>query len=138
MSKGKRLLVADDQRDVLTALELLLKAEGISAATVTSPEAIVAAVERERFDAVLMDLNYTRDTTSGEEGLDVLNRLAATPGSPPVIVMTAWGSIELAVEAMRRGARDFVTKPWDNRELLSTIAKTSARSRRATRETSSR
>ncbi len=117
----KRLLIADDQRDVLTALELLFKAEGISASTVTSPEAIVTSVIGERFDAVLMDLNYTRDTTSGEEGLDVLTRLGAIPGSPPVIVMTAWGSIELAVEAMKRGARDFVTKPWDNRELLATI-----------------
>jgi sigma-B regulation protein RsbU (phosphoserine phosphatase) len=117
----KRLLIADDQRDVLTALELLLKAEGISAATVTSPDAIVTAVGRECFDAVLMDLNYTRDTTSGEEGLDVLTRLAAIPGAPPIIVMTAWGSIELAVEAMKRGARDFVTKPWDNRELLATL-----------------
>jgi sigma-B regulation protein RsbU (phosphoserine phosphatase) len=119
----KRLLIADDQRDVLTALELLLKAEGISAATTTSPEAIVGLVERERFDAVLMDLNYTRDTTSGEEGLDVLSRLSRMPGAPPVIVMTAWGSIELAVEAMKRGARDFVTKPWENRELLQTIAR---------------
>jgi sigma-B regulation protein RsbU (phosphoserine phosphatase) len=123
MPTAKRLLLADDQRDVLTALELLFKAEGISAATVTSPDAIVAAVERESFDAVLMDLNYTRDTTSGEEGLDVLTRLASIPGAPPVIVMTAWGSIGLAVEAMRRGARDFVTKPWDNRELLATVEK---------------
>lgn len=122
MATGKRILLADDQRDVLTALELLFKAEGISAATVTSPDAIVAAVGRESFDAVLMDLNYTRDTTSGEEGLDVLTRLASIPGAPPVIVMTAWGSIGLAVEAMRRGARDFVTKPWDNRELLATVA----------------
>jgi sigma-B regulation protein RsbU (phosphoserine phosphatase) len=119
----KRLLIADDQRDVLMALELLFKAEGISATTVTSPEAIVTSVQAERFDAVLMDLNYTRDTTSGEEGLDVLTRLAAIPGSPPVIVMTAWGSIELAVEAMKRGARDFVTKPWDNRELILTIGR---------------
>jgi sigma-B regulation protein RsbU (phosphoserine phosphatase) len=119
----KRLLIADDQRDVLTALELLFKAEGISATTVSSPEAIVTSVQTERFDAVLMDLNYARDTTSGEEGLDVLMRLAAIPGSPPIIVMTAWGSIELAVEAMKRGARDFVTKPWDNRELLLTIGR---------------
>ena len=123
MKTMKRLLIADDQRDVLTALELLFKAEGISASTVTSPEAIVTSVQRERYDAVLMDLNYTRDTTSGEEGLDVLTRLASIPNSPPVIVMTAWGSIELAVEAMKRGARDFVTKPWDNRELLLTIGK---------------
>jgi phosphoserine phosphatase RsbU/P len=119
----KRLLIADDQRDVLTALELLFKAEGIAATTTTSPDAIMSLVERERFDAVLMDLNYTRDTTSGEEGLDVLTRLASISGSPPVIVMTAWGSIELAVEAMKRGARDFVTKPWDNRELLATIGR---------------
>jgi phosphoserine phosphatase RsbU/P len=117
----KRILIADDQRDVLTALELLFKAAGISALAVTSPEAIMASIERDRFDAVLMDLNYTRDTTSGEEGLDVLTRFGEIEGAPPVIVMTAWGSIELAVEAMKRGARDFVTKPWDNRELLATI-----------------
>jgi sigma-B regulation protein RsbU (phosphoserine phosphatase) len=117
----RRILVADDQRDVLTALELLFKSEGISAATVTSPEAIVSAVRGELFDAVLMDLNYTRDTTSGEEGLDVLSTLASVPDAPPIIVMTAWGSIELAVEAMRRGACDFVTKPWDNRELIATV-----------------
>jgi sigma-B regulation protein RsbU (phosphoserine phosphatase) len=116
-----RVLVADDQRDVLTALELLFKSEGIIAVTVTSPEAIVAAVRGEPFDAVLMDLNYTRDTTSGEEGLDVLSTLASVPNAPPIIVMTAWGSIELAVEAMRRGACDFVTKPWDNRELIATV-----------------
>ncbi|MGH9322839.1 MAG: PP2C family protein-serine/threonine phosphatase [Vicinamibacteria bacterium] len=124
---AKRILVADDQRDVLTALELLFKAQGISAVTVTSPEAILTAVSREDFDAVLMDLNYTRDTTSGEEGLDALSRLAALPNAPPVIVMTAWGSIELAVEAMKRGARDFVTKPWDNRVLLATITRNTER-----------
>jgi sigma-B regulation protein RsbU (phosphoserine phosphatase) len=126
-----RILVADDQRDVLIALELLFKAVGISAVTVTSPEAIVSAVEKEAFDAVLMDLNYTRDTTSGEEGLDVLRTLASVPNSPPIIVMTAWGSIELAVEAMRRGACDFVTKPWDNRELLATVERNRESRRKA-------
>ncbi len=88
----KRLLIADDQRDVLTALELLFKAEGISASAVTTPEAIITSIERDRFDAVLMDLNYTRDTTSGEEGLDVLTRLREIESAPPVIVMTAWGA----------------------------------------------
>jgi sigma-B regulation protein RsbU (phosphoserine phosphatase) len=126
-----RILVADDQRDVLTALELLFKAEGIAAVTVTSPEAILSAVGSEPFDAVLMDLNYTRDTTSGEEGLDLLKTLASLPDLPPVIVMTAWGSIELAVEAMRRGACDFVTKPWDNRELLATIERNRSSRRKA-------
>lgn len=125
--RAKRVLVADDQRDVLTALELLFKSVGISALSVTSPEAILAAVESAPFDVVLMDLNYTRDTTSGKEGLDVLARLGAIPGSPPVVVMTAWGSIELAVEAMKRGARDFVTKPWDNRELVATIERNARR-----------
>jgi sigma-B regulation protein RsbU (phosphoserine phosphatase) len=126
-----RILVADDQRDVLTALELLFKAEGISAVTVTSPEAIISAIHGEPFDAVLMDLNYTRDTTSGEEGLDVLKTLASVPDAPPIIVMTAWGSIELAVEAMRRGACDFVTKPWDNRELIATVERNRQSRRKA-------
>jgi phosphoserine phosphatase RsbU/P len=121
------VLVADDQRDVLTALELLFKSEGMHALSVTSPEAILTAVASAPFDVVLMDLNYTRDTTSGAEGLDVLARLARIPGSPPVVVMTAWGSIELAVEAMKRGARDFVTKPWDNRELVATIERNARR-----------
>jgi len=116
-----RLLIADDQSDVLEALRLLLKAEGYEIETVTSPGAIVRAVEEREFDAVLMDLNYTRDTTSGREGLDLLSRLQAIDSTLPAIVMTAWGSVDLAVEAMRRGARDFVQKPWENERLLSIV-----------------
>ena len=116
-----RVLLADDQADVLTALRLMLKAEGFEAEAITSPEEILLAVENGEFDLILMDMNYTRDTTSGLEGLELLARLQALPQMPPIIVMTAWGSIDLAVEAMRRGARDFVLKPWDNQRLLATV-----------------
>jgi DNA-binding NtrC family response regulator len=116
-----RVLVADDQPDVIEALRLLLKAEGFDFEPARSPGAIVAALEAREFDAVLMDLNYARDTTSGAEGLDLLSRIQAMDASLPVVVMTAWGSVELAVEAMRRGARDFVQKPWDNARLLSIL-----------------
>jgi len=116
-----RVLVADDQAHVLEALRLLLKAEGYEIETATSPAAILRAVEEREFDAVLMDLNYTRDTTSGREGLDLLSRLQAVDQTLPAIVMTAWGSVDLAVEAMRRGARDFVQKPWENERLLSIV-----------------
>jgi len=116
-----RVLVADDQAHVLEALRLLLKAEGYDIETATSPAAILRAVEEREFDAVLMDLNYTRDTTSGREGLDLLSRLQAIDQTLPAIVMTAWGSVDLAVEAMRRGARDFVQKPWENERLLSIV-----------------
>ena len=115
------ILIADDQSDVLEALRLLLKSEGLSAETVRSPEAVIEAVEERDFDAVLIDLNYTRDTTSGREGLDLLSRLREIDASLPVVVMTAWGSVESAVEAMRRGARDYVEKPWDNARLLATL-----------------
>ncbi|HLH39567.1 MAG TPA: sigma-54 dependent transcriptional regulator [Bryobacteraceae bacterium] len=118
-----RVLIADDQPDVLEALRLLLKGEGFSIESATSPAAIIAALETRDFDVVLMDLNYTRDTTSGQEGLDLLARIQALDPVLPVVVMTAWGTVELAVEAMRRGARDFIQKPWDNARLLS-IAKT--------------
>src|SRR5579875_1898903 len=118
-----RVLIADDQPDVLEALRLLLKGEGFSIESATSPAAILAALETRDFDVVLMDLNYTRDTTSGQEGLDLLARIQALDPMLPVVVMTAWGTVELAVEAMRRGARDFIQKPWDNARLLS-IAKT--------------
>jgi len=117
----QRILIADDQPDVLIALKLLLKAEGYQTEAVDSPDAIVRTAKEKRFDLILMDLNYTRDTTSGEEGLDVLARLQGHDSAPPVIVMTAWGSVELAVEAMRRGARDFVMKPWDNMKLMGTL-----------------
>jgi DNA-binding NtrC family response regulator len=116
-----RVLVADDQADVREALRLLLKGEGLAAEMASNPADVLAAVERRAFDAVLIDLNYTRDTTSGAEGLDLLGRLRALDPTLPVVVMTAWGSIELAVEAMRRGARDFVQKPWDNARLLATV-----------------
>jgi len=116
-----RVLVADDQQDVLEALRLLLKAEGYKTETATSPRAILKAMESSDFDVLLMDLNYARDTTSGQEGLDLLRRIQALDSTLPVIVMTAWGSVELAVEAMRHGARDFVQKPWDNARLLSIL-----------------
>jgi DNA-binding NtrC family response regulator len=116
-----RVLVADDQRDVLEALRLLLKGEGFAIETASSPAGILAALEAKDFDAVLMDLNYARDTTSGEEGLDLLARIQRLDATLPVIVMTAWGTVDLAVEAMRRGARDFVQKPWDNTRLLTTL-----------------
>src|SRR5262249_24469989 len=116
-----RVLVADDQRDVLEALRLLLKSEGIESDTVSSPAAVIAALDRRDFDAVLIDLNYARDTTSGAEGLDLLTRLRDLDESLPVIVMTAWGTVDRAVEAMRGGARDFVQKPWENARLLPTL-----------------
>lgn len=127
-----RVLVADDQLDVLEALRLLLKAEGFDIEAVTSPAAVVDAVEAREFDTVLMDLNYTRDTTSGREGLDLIVRLQGLDQTLPLVVMTAWGSVDLAVEAMRRGARDFVQKPWDNERLL-TILRTQAELARALR-----
>jgi len=123
-----RVLVSDDQQDVLEAIRLLLKGAGHSAETVDSPRSALAAVEREPFDLVLMDMNYSRDTTSGDEGLTLLDRLLERDGSRPVIVMTAWSSVDLAVEAMRRGAADFIQKPWDNVRLLATIEKQANRS----------
>jgi DNA-binding NtrC family response regulator len=116
-----RILIADDQPDVLEALRLLLKAEGFEATAVTSPAEVMAAVEEADFDLALIDLNYTRDTTSGREGFDLLSTLRSLDGTLPVVVMTAWGSVEGAVEAMRRGARDYIEKPWDNERLLVTI-----------------
>jgi len=116
-----RVLVADDQRDVLEALRLLLKGEGFSVETTSSPAGVLVALEAKDFDAVLMDLNYARDTTSGEEGLDLLARIQRLDSMLPVVVMTAWGTVDLAVEAMRRGARDFVQKPWDNTRLTTTL-----------------
>jgi DNA-binding NtrC family response regulator len=118
---GARILVADDQPDVLEALRILLKAEGNEAVTASSPAEVISIVERSSVDLALIDLNYTRDTTSGVEGLDLLGRLRTLDATLPVVVMTAWGSVEGAVEAMRRGARDYVEKPWDNERLLATI-----------------
>jgi sigma-B regulation protein RsbU (phosphoserine phosphatase) len=116
-----RVLIADDQPDLIDALRLLLKPEGIQMEAVHSPEAAVAAVERGEFDLLLMDLNYTGDTTSGREGIDLLSRVQKVDSTLPVVVMTGWGSVDLAVEAMRRGVRDFVQKPWDNKQLVSTL-----------------
>lgn len=116
-----RVLIADDQADVLEALRILLKGAGIQSETAASPKQVIAAVERSEFDAVLMDLNYTRDTTSGKEGLDLLTELQGLEATLPVIVMTAWGSVGGAVDAIRRGARDYVEKPWDNERLLKTL-----------------
>jgi DNA-binding NtrC family response regulator len=116
-----RVLIADDQPDVLEALRLLLKGEGFQIESATSPAGILAALETREFDVVLMDLNYTRDTTSGQEGLDLLSRVQGIDGMAPVVVMTAWGSVDLAVEAMRRGARDFIQKPWDNARLMTIV-----------------
>ncbi|HZU27304.1 MAG TPA: SpoIIE family protein phosphatase [Bryobacteraceae bacterium] len=118
-----RVLVSDDQADVREALRLLLKGAGYATETVDSPAAVLRAVASELFDLILMDLNYTRDTTSGQEGLDLLEQLSARQEIPPVVVMTAWGNVDLAVAAMQRGATDFVQKPWDNARLLSTIEK---------------
>ncbi len=120
MSRAK-LLIADDQPDVLEALRILLKAEDYEVETATSPAGVLQAVEERDFDALLIDLNYTRDTTSGSEGFELLTRLQELDSSLPVVVMTAWGSIQGAVEAMRRGARDYVEKPWDNARLLSML-----------------
>src|SRR5580765_3840524 len=116
-----RVLIADDQPDVLEALRLLLKGEGYKIESAGSPAALVEAIDADEFDAVLMDLNYARDTTSGQEGLDLLSLLRSRDATLPVVVMTAWGSVEVAVEAMRRGARDFVQKPWDNARLMAII-----------------
>jgi DNA-binding NtrC family response regulator len=116
-----RILVADDQPDVLEALRLLLKAEGYQIETVKSPAAVIKAIEARDFSVVLMDLNYARDTTSGQEGLDLLPKIQAVDSLLPVVVMTAWASVDLAVEAMRRGARDFITKPWDNPRLTAIV-----------------
>ncbi|HEY7501736.1 MAG TPA: SpoIIE family protein phosphatase [Vicinamibacterales bacterium] len=116
-----RILVADDQPDLIDALRLLLKGEGIHVDAAGSPDAALAALARGPFDLLLMDLNYTGDTTSGREGIDLLSRVQALDSLLPVIVMTGWGSVDLAVEAMRRGVRDFVQKPWDNQQLISTL-----------------
>src|SRR5690349_18040300 len=127
-----RLLIADDQPDVLEALRLLLKGEGYRIESAGSPAAILETIDSMELDAVLMDLNYARDTTSGQEGLDLLSQMRSHDPTLPVVVMTAWGSVEVAVEAMRRGARDFVQKPWENARLL-TIVRTQVELARALR-----
>src|SRR5437879_9508591 len=113
-----RILIADDQQDVLDALRLLLKGHGYSIETVNSPADLLAAVARQEFDILLIDLNYARDTTSGREGLDVLNRLKAFEDAPPVVAMTGWATVGLAVEAMQYGVSDSVEIPWNNIGML--------------------
>ena len=120
-STRPRVLVADDQPDVVEALRLLLVSAGFTLETAVGPSEVLVRMRRGEFDAALVDLNYTRDTTSGREGLDLLTKLREVDETLPVVVMTAWGSVEGAVEAMRRGARDYIEKPWNNRRLLATL-----------------
>src|SRR5215471_10545977 len=132
-STAPRILAADDQPHILDAIEILLKPQGYRIDRVRSPELAREALATEQYDAVLIDLNYTRDTTSGREGLDLLAEIVSQDSALPVVVMTAWGNVELAVEAMRRGARDFIQKPWENERLLS-ILRTQVELRRALQE----
>jgi DNA-binding NtrC family response regulator len=128
-----RVLAADDQQHILDAIEILLRPQGYQVETARSPALAREALATASYDALLIDLNYTRDTTSGQEGLDLLSEIVALDSAIPVIVMTAWGNVALAVEAMRRGARDFIQKPWENERLL-TVLRTQIELRRALRE----
>src|SRR3954465_4869320 len=116
-----RILIADDQRDVLEALRILLKGEGFQTDAVTSLAGVVNALEKKEYALLMMDLNYTRDTTSGQEGLEAIPKIQEIDNTLPIVVMTAWATIDLAVEAMKRGARDFVPKPWDNERLMAIV-----------------
>jgi DNA-binding NtrC family response regulator len=116
-----RILLADDQRDVLEALRILLKGEGYQTEAVTSLAAVFNALEKKDYALLIMDLNYTRDTTSGQEGLAAIPKIQEIDNTLPIVVMTAWATIDLAVDAMKRGARDFVPKPWDNERLLTIV-----------------
>ena len=120
-SENSRILIADDQRDVLEALRILLKGEGYQTEAATSLAGIFHSLEKKEYALLLMDLNYARDTTSGQEGLSAIPKIRQVDNSLPIVVMTAWATVELAVEAMKRGARDFVTKPWDNQRLLAIL-----------------
>jgi sigma-B regulation protein RsbU (phosphoserine phosphatase) len=117
------MLIADDDGDILTALRLLLSNDGYELEAVSSPAAVLEAIKRKQFDVVLMDLNYARDTTSGREGIDLITRIQALDPLLPIVVMTGWATVDLAVEAMRRGVRDFVQKPWENARLQQTLHK---------------
>jgi sigma-B regulation protein RsbU (phosphoserine phosphatase) len=128
-AKPARVLIADDQPAVLDALRLLLKHEGYEIEAVNSPSAVLACLADGPYDALLMDLNYARDTTSGEEGLDLVARVQEVDNTLPIVVMTAWSSVPLAVEAMRRGVRDFVEKPWNNDAVLRKLHEQVARAR---------
>src|SRR6202140_4971674 len=120
-SNAPRILAADDQQHILEAIELLLKPQAYQVDVARTPEMAREALATSSYDAVLIDLNYTRDTTSGREGLDLLSEIVAIDNTTPAIVMTAWANIDLAVEAMRRGARDFIQKPWENERLLAIL-----------------
>src|SRR5215471_1756646 len=129
LAERPRVLVAEDQDDVLTALGLLLKSNGYDTEFVKSPAETMKALNRRSFDAILLDLNYSRDTTSGAEGLELLSQVQALDNTLAVVAMTAWGTIELAVNAMHRGACEFVQKPWDNAHLLQVLDEQLKRSR---------
>src|SRR5947208_14202309 len=116
-----RILIADDQNDVLEALRILLKGEGYQTEAVTSIAGVFNALQKKDFALLMMDLNYTRDTTSGQEGLEVIPKIQEIDNTLPIVVMTAWATIDLAVEAMKRGARDFVPKPWDNARWITIV-----------------
>src|SRR6266704_3551399 len=131
--KSYRILVADDQPAVLDALKLLLRSEGFEVDLVRAPQVVLESIALREYDALLLDLNYARDTTSGREGIELLENIRKLDSQVPVIVMTAWGTINLAVDAMRRGARDFVQKPWEDERLLATI-RTNAELYRALRQ----
>ena len=124
-----RVLIADDQTHILDALQMLLRGCGLSTETVTHPGRLLRALQTEQFDAVLMDLNYTRDTTAGREGLDLVSEIRSMDRLLPVVVMTGWSTVGLAVEAMRRGASDFIQKPWENRDLLQKLQNQISRAR---------
>lgn len=117
-SETRRVLIADDQRHILDALQMLLNGYGFATEAVTHPAGVLRALATGQFDAVLMDLNYTRDTIGGGEGLELVSQIRSMDNLVPVVVMTAWSSVDLAVEAMRRGASDFIQKPWENQDLL--------------------
>lgn len=134
MNPAPRMLIADDHPDVLAALRLLLRSEGWQTEAASSPAEVIEAINSRDFDLVLMDLNYARDTTSGQEGLDLIARIRALDSALPVVAMTAWASIELAVEAMRRGVADFVQKPWENAGLLRVLRDEVAAGRARRRE----
>jgi len=115
------VLLADDQTDILHALRVLLRAEGCKVKTVTEPDAALDAIAHHPFDVALVDLNYARDTTSGQEGLDLIPQILKLDPDLPIVVMTAWATIDLAVECMRRGAADFIQKPWENARVTATV-----------------
>jgi DNA-binding NtrC family response regulator len=131
-SSSGRVVVADDQANILDAIRLLLGGEGYEVTTAASPTELIQKVEQSDFDVAIIDLNYTRDTTSGQEGFELLERMAAIDPTLPVLVMTGWGSVAGAVEAMRRGARDYIEKPWDDEKLIAAV-ETQLQLRRALR-----